>query len=297
MLFRSTGSANDHSGRGISRTRSSGVIILVESICYRKYSDTLLRNDVDNASNPYNQTEYRQALMLKPNTQYRLKVITRVDKKPIEGSQINIYDDYEFYFRTGDRPGTEYSNPAITYTDKAPNDLSTYVDSPIPTHGAKTFYYDYDIAIRFTETYIEQLYEETLKIRLRDQNGKLLGESINKWYLATWLPWLNEGLVTLSETKAEIGCPEDWQRHNPGYIYSSSEDHELRPNRLFKAEVISPLVVRENDTPLYSFEFVTSRYRSFQEHMLSAVRKVPVFISDEDTEEIGRASGRERGEI
>lgn len=165
-------------GDGSAGDGDDGMMIISE-ICYHCYSQTVLRKEADDAANPYNPTTFRNALMLETNRQYRLSVTTFVDCKPIEGRGERKQTTEQFFFRTGDLPGTEYPEALVDFADKKPNDLATCVNASVPDNGAEVFYYDYDIAVRFADSYIEQLYKGTLTIRIKNQNDQILGSASN----------------------------------------------------------------------------------------------------------------------
>jgi len=262
-------------GDGDSGSVAEDGITVINQICYRRYARSVLRREVEEVANPHNPTAYRNELMLEPNRQYRLRVTTYVDCKPIEGRSERKQATETYYFATGSLPGTEYPPDTVTFADKQPNDLSTYVESTVPNHGSATAYYDYDVSVRFSDSYIERLYEGSLGIRIRNQNGQLLGSADDQWYTAAWSRMLTPGLLALMAAKDERGCPPEWQPHQPRYLYSvAPEDHQLGPNRLYRAELTSSMVTRADDAPLHAFEFVTSGFASFTDHMQSGLYDV-----------------------
>lgn len=86
---------------------------------------------------------------------------------------------------------------------------------------------------------------------------------------------LTPGLLTLLAAKAKRGCDVEWQTYYPRYLYSvAPDDHQLGPRHLYHAELISSMVERSDDVPLYTFDFITSQYASFTEHMHSGLHEV-----------------------
>ncbi len=229
-------------------------------------------------------------LTLSPNSFYRLEIQTQIERRRVDESGYSVLPDrsltYFSYFRTGNGPGAQpTTNDPVTgqpldYTTSPVNELSTYVSRTLPINGAKSFYYGYDIALEFNEPYVEAMYQSPLKMQVRDRNQKSQGVLEGNWF-STLLPLLPGGLLTWLAAKQTGRCLPNEARHAPKVpSLRRSLPGTLKPQRLYNIDV-----VLESDlkVPLYSFQFITSRYKDIQEHLQSGQK--------EDEYEIVRSLG------
>ncbi len=216
------------------------------------------------------------ALKLKPNSYYRLKVQTGVQVKEHPGKQ----EDKYVYFRTDEGPGIpppvrnrneEEPSETETYAGKPVNQLATYITRTFPRDGAKSFYYGYDIGVEFNEKYVERLYQNKIRLRLKDRNGKTVEEPEGAWiesFIAGMPVLMPYGLLTYLHAKEEGGCAATEQPEVPAPYLNFSFSKPCKPNSLYTAEMVTQ--ASSEEVVLHTFQFTTSRYATFSEHILSS---------------------------
>jgi hypothetical protein len=214
-------------------------------------------------------------LVLEPATYYRLKVATSVDVDDRVDRERTI--DY-LYFRTDEGPGisnisqitdtTVIAQEKLTHKDKPINQLVTYIDQTLPIDGALNHYLDYDVGVQFNESYVEELYKQgSISIRFRDRNGKLLDTSIGE-FRDGFLPLFPFGLLAWLKDKEEGGCLRGDQLITPAPYLNFVLSKVFKPHSLYVAEMIT--VTDLGEQCLYTFQFTSSRYSSFEEHILGS---------------------------
>ena len=207
-------------------------------------------------------------LILRPRTFYRLKIDTSIDT----GKDSHFEESGYVYFRTDEGPGVRrvrnFKNNnyiELEYTKKLVNQFDTYVDRTFPENGALNFYHSNDIGIQFNEAYVENLFISPLSIRLKDRNGKTLEDQSGS-FLEGFFPLQSMGFLAWQQGKEKGGCLEEPQPEILAPYLNFSGPRSLKPNSLYTAELLTNF----NTVPIYQFQFTTSRYANFREHILSS---------------------------
>ena len=201
-------------------------------------------------------------LKLEPNSEYRITAHTNCEEK-----------EQSFYFRTDSGPGIDDTIEDYKYL----NDLSKYIDSTIPANGGVDHYYKEKAIILFNEPYVKELYESSLYIKIFDRNGNALKieiegsftNMIQGDYLNSNIPLLNSGALTSYLLKEKGECGEEEYPNLPMITFKLPE---LKANRLYFVKVY------HSKKELYKFQFTTSKYSSWKEHILISKHEV---IGDE----------------
>jgi hypothetical protein len=158
-------------------------------------------------------------------------------------------------------------------------DLSSYVLRTVPENGAGTqgkgpVYRGYDVGVEFNENYVDRLYlraKRPLGMRIRNNNGASVAHIANHW-AQSLEQRLSEGerrwIAALNASNA-IRCAHVIWSEVPtdGLLLAGGEGMLLQAETLHRAE----LVARDAgaSSVVHSFEFTTSRFVNFSDHLHS----------------------------
>ncbi len=263
-----------HGVEQIDSIRISGEGLILSEIKYmtqKSVVDQAARRNSRNA----NETEQNVngKLNLEPSTYYRLCIETSVDVDENAAEEHAI--DY-VYFRTDDGPGIpsvpevigdDENQTELSHKEKAINLLSTYIERTLPVDGARNHYYGYDVGVQFNESYVRDMYANGIHMRFRDRNGKLVDDSEGV-LMDGFLPLLPYGLLAWLLNTEAGECERGDQPETPAPYLNFSTNKQFRPNALYTAEMFTETELGEQ--MLHTFQFTTSRYATFEEHILSA---------------------------
>lgn len=258
-----------------------GVAISIRDIKYMTLEsavDQLI--GTDNPSPSAARQKINGSLFLEPAKFYRLKVKTSVD---INETRDKYSAENYIYFRTDEGPGiSEVSeNPMssggtqslpkrnLTHKEKPVNLLATYIERTLPIDGALNHYLDYDVGVQFNEAYVEDLFseEEGIRMRFRDRNGKLLDEPTGDFRLG-FLPLFHPGLLSWLQDKEQGACGSNGASTTPSPYLNFSLGLPFKGHSLYKAEMVINTDLGEQS--LHDFQFTTSRYSNFTNHILGS---------------------------
>lgn len=245
-------------------------------VLYLTQSAWLRQQDRTDSSPAAEEEKINGELVLEPATFYRLTVKTAVDINDDENKKLS--SDF-IYFRTDEGPNIDSvknissvssSSKELEYKGKPVNQFSTYIDRTLPRDGALTHYLDYDVGLQFNETYVEKLFRsEKISIRYKDRNDKLLSYTMGDFLTyASFLPQFPAGLLSYISNAEHGDCLESTTQ-TPNSPYLNFPSHvPFKANRLYSAEVF--VNVGNEEQILHSFQFSSSRYKSFRAHVLGA---------------------------
>jgi len=218
-------------------------------------------------------------LFLKPAQFYRIKVNTSVDIN----DRLNAHSAENYiYFRTDEGPGVVNvsKNPleviddrnnipfnTLNYKEKSINLLDTYIERTLPVDGALNHYLDYDVGVQFNESYVEKLFKEPIRIKFRDRNGKLLNDSTGSFILG-FLPLFHQGLLSWLQDKEDGACSPISDSVTIAPYLNFTNSRPFKKNSLYRAEMVVKTDLGEHS--LHEFQFTTSKYSNFKEHILSS---------------------------
>ena len=242
-------------------------LIRIVQICYRTGREMELARQMERVREEASSGDWDSALVLKPNTLYRITVKTRTQITH-NGEVNNNENTKSFYFRTGNGPGA--NDHSVPFYGTPVDRLETYVDHTIPVNGAASAYFGYDIAVAFNEGYIKNMYTVPLRIRVRDRNGRLLGEPEGDWS-GGFIPLLPPGLLTWRFSQLSGNCASSFVKLTPTPYLRRSAPLGLKPNKLYTAEVVTR--VNGEDRVLYTFQFTTSRFPNAEAHLRSGQKE------------------------
>lgn len=227
------------------------------------------------------------AQILHPGKYYRLNITTATNRRKNGGDWTEKTFTEFLYFKTGNPPGPpaemQINSPeAIRYEQTEPlKDLSGYIAYSIPAAGVADepqplIYRSYDIGVVFNDSYIEQMYRMAgleFSIRLTDNNqqqvtnadGQLLIMS-NAWgdNPARCLTREEQHYKDLLDESGCIVISTSVEVESNSELIASSRELLLRPTVQYRAELMA-----DANTPVYTFNFLSSRYASFRHHMHS----------------------------
>lgn len=247
--------------------------MILQAIVYRTTREVYAELAGERDNHPLaEENAHSGTLKLKPNHLYRLEVFSGVS-----GSYGGYDEETAFYFRTDDGPGIHNLVPiaeperpeanSIDYHDKPANQLETYIHRVFPADGAPYYYYGYDFGVHFNEAYTEGLFGEDLSLRLFDQNGGELGAGPGLLAIP-YLPMPHTGLITWLRAQESNGCGTATEHRAPHRRFTPPD--RLRPNQQYRAQLVTQ--GRSGEHILFAWQFATSRYRTFTEHIESAVQ-------------------------
>jgi len=211
-------------------------------------------------------------LFLQPATYYRLKVSTSVDVD--ETLRSDTVATHYAYFRTDEGPGIsrlkdglrgEPETKELSYKDKPAHQFATYIERTFPIDGARNFYSGYDMGIQFNESYFRSLYPNAISMIIKDRNGKTLEKPEGR-FLNGFLPLMPLGLLVWLQGKETGGCARGPEPETPAPYLNFSTSLPFKANSLYTSELVTE--GSEGELQLHKFQFTTSRYRSFTQHIL-----------------------------
>lgn len=254
--------------REIDSIRIDGRSLFIVQISYMTQESVIDQLSERNDRHEHvTEQNFNGELFLKPSTFYRLKVNTSVDVDDRTG--VRESTNY-VYFRTDDGPGissvsSTESEIELTHSGKAINELSTYIERTLPVDGALNFYHGYDVGVQFNEAYVEEMFQNDIQIRFKDRNGRTLDEPTGD-FIDGFLPLMHLGLLSWLGEKEEGECTGSDQPETAAPYLNFSSGLPFKPNSLYRAEMFTQTSLGEQD--LHQFQFTTSRYASFTEHIL-----------------------------
>ena len=285
--------------KGIAFDQAYPTDVILISVSFQTQQSVINTSVATNDTNPRARHQNENGdLILRPRTFYRLKINTSVHTV----KKLHTEESNYVYFRTDEGPGVrrvrnfkknDYID--LEYTKKLVNHFDTYVDRVFPENGALNFYHSNDIGIQFNESYVEKLFISPLSIRLKDRNGRTLEDQSGS-FLQGFFPLLSMGFLRWLQAKKEGECLEEPQAEVLAPYMNFSGPRSLKPNSLYTAELLTNF----NTVPVYQFQFTTSRYANFREHILSAYPErivkpivLPTVASESvDLSEVVRQSGK-----
>lgn len=269
-----------HSTSPINSIRIMGTSLIISNIVYMTETS---RITYDTSRRPDHRKIEEQntdgELFLEPNVYYRIKTETSVNIDGRAGARTENF----VYFKTDKGPGvtlpglnkdpeeqTEEEKLLATqiasYNAKTFHQFASYIDRTLPVDGAKTFYSGYDMGIQFNEAYVKKLYANPIKMIIRDRNGKTLEESLGT-FLDGFFPLLKWGLLGWLKAKDDGECADPEQPEIPAPYLNFRTTLPFKLNSLYMVDLVTETPGSEH--VLHKFQFTTSRYRNFTEHILS----------------------------
>jgi hypothetical protein len=157
-----------------------------------------------------------------------------------------------------------------TSTGGAPADLTPYVDSLAPSDGARPVYADYDLKITYNQPYVEAMYQKAgglLAADLFTPNGQHIEPEITRSRTIT--PAITNEISILLDRLETADCVVVDLSTIAGF------DETTYRTRLATSTPYEVCISGGGmPTPVYRWSFVTSRYRTFAQH-LAALRTLP----------------------
>lgn len=223
-----------------------------------------------------------EAELLKPNTHYKLKVLTRTERRGPGGEDREEWFEQTAIFQTGGPPGSngsqETSLAASEPTQVYPSsgqlvDLSSYIQSTVPPIGGLFHYRSYDIGLLFNESYVEQMYlmhGDPLVIEIVDNNGQPLRDEngqvvqlLNSWGDNPTSELDVESNLWVTHLSQEDCLDIATETRPPKEELLGTLPVDLKPLTMYEAQLKSG-----NHIP-YRFNFYTSRFVDFADHIAS----------------------------
>lgn len=155
-------------------------------------------------------------------------------------------------------------------TAGAPPDLTPYVTSVVPGDGARPFYADYDLRITYDQPYVEAMYQKAggpLTAGLFTAGGQHVEPEVIR--SRTVIPAISSETAVLLDRLRSADCVLVDVDTLAGYDETSYRTR-LATSTAYEVRVHGGGL----PTPVYRWNFVTSRYRTFAEH-LAALRPLP----------------------
>jgi hypothetical protein len=148
-------------------------------------------------------------------------------------------------------------------TGGAPADLSPYVASIAPGDGARPFYADYDLQIVYNQPYVEAMYKRAgglLRADLFTAGGQPVVPEVVRGQ--TTLPALTAEVTMLVDALEAAECVPVDLGSITGFDVTTYRTR-LASSTAYEVRVSGGGL----PAPVYGWNFVTSRYRSFGEHI------------------------------
>jgi hypothetical protein len=198
---------------------------------------------------PTNEEPFGAKLVHEPHATYRIELDIRTESTA-------ALDD----------PWTDHGSATETLTvgtGGAPADLTPYVASVAPGDGARPFYADYDLRILYNQPYVEAMYKRAggfLRAELFTADGRQVEPEVVRGQ--TPLPALTTEVGMMVDALEAADCiPVDLDS-------ITGFDMTTYRTRLGTATAYEVRVSGGGlSEPVYRWSFVTSRYRSFAEHV------------------------------
>lgn len=257
-----------------------------------------LRADGDAAARQQDGGSQRR-LLLRPNTDYRIDVVTRVKG----GAEYSDPLTQSFYFRSGDGPGADQLSDAtvaeladqlsapefeqmgpvqraarLNFAAGKLNTIAPYIEQTQPAAEDDPFYFGLDVRVIFRNRFIEQMYSsgQRLDFRFTDLNGHAVPPDPAERRSAAWLQALfllaSPGLLTWEARRRAADCQDTTSRgpaSGAPVLWINLADARLKGRRRYLAELV--LEGGTSHVPLYDFSFVTSTYSTPSELLLSGI--------------------------
>ena len=152
--------------------------------------------------------------------------------------------------------------------DDPSNDLGNYVDSTMPAAGERPFYRSYDIGVAFRRDYVSRMFLENatpLVLSVVDTNGREVRPgSPNVWGRGPELALTVEEVDWLSTLHGDGTKP--CASIDTSSVSRNEQMHAGAGELLLPAN-LHTAVLGTSAKALYRFNFVTSRYASFADHL------------------------------
>jgi hypothetical protein len=148
------------------------------------------------------------------------------------------------------------------------NELATYVDATMPAAGERPFYRSYDIGVAFNRAYVSRMFLENatpLTLGVLDANGREIRPgTANVWGRGPELALTVEEVDWLSTLHSD--GTEPCASIDTSSVSRNEQMHAGAGELLLPANLHTG-VLGTTTTPLFTFDFVTSRYASFVHHL------------------------------
>ncbi|MCD2441545.1 hypothetical protein LQ757_04555 [Agromyces sp. SYSU K20354] len=212
-------------------------------------------------------------LVHEPHAAYRIELDIRTERaQALDGTW------------TDDGTATEVLTVA---TGGAPADLSPYVASIAPGDGDRPWYADYDLRITYGQPYVEAMYQKAGGLLVADlftADGRHVEPEVERRRTVTpAITGETAVLVERLQTAACVGVDLDTIAGFDETIYRT----RLATSTAYEVRVSGGGL----PAPVYRWNFVTSRYRTFAEH-LAAIRQQPWHERLSATADLGALAGR-----
>ncbi|HEX2295435.1 MAG TPA: hypothetical protein VHN37_09015, partial [Actinomycetota bacterium] len=239
----------------------------IRRVCYTTGEPGWSEDELDSWQRSVTQSVealYRRDPVLAPGS-YRLEVISGVDDEADAASP--SWDTHSYAMEVGMPPGLA-GKVGEAYPAGGPlSDLALYVARTVPVSGGRPHYTAYDAALDFNVSYASQMFllsKAPMTLSVRDSNGTDLRRSgVNLWG--------HDPELGLSPVE------EEWMKalHGDG----SDACVAIDPAKIPRAERVvaaGPLLAPSQlhtaslealGTKLFSFDFVSSQFASFLEHV------------------------------
>ncbi|NUP23176.1 MAG: hypothetical protein HOZ81_45400 [Streptomyces sp.] len=216
---------------------------------------------------------YRPDRVLPPG-HYELRVRTAT---VITGARPDErYDTTRASFTVGEPPGfpaeaAPRGIAAATYPHGGPlTELATYTAGTFPPSGSRPWYRSLDTGVAFTDAHVSRMYLQSgrdLCVVVRDAGGQVVRGPAHHFWSTTEIQldaWTWEWVRTLNGDGSDPCAQVDLDRvTRPESLLAGGE--MLRPGLLHRCELVA--ASGEQGTPVYAFEFVTSRFTGPTQHL------------------------------
>jgi hypothetical protein len=211
---------------------------------------------------------YRKDAVLRPGG-YRLQVRTATvigGASPEERLATS-----EATFTVGEPPGFAAGSGTVYPAGGPLTQLSTYVAGTVPAAGLRPWYRGLDTGVLFTDEYVTRMYLQTgrdLRVVVRDGSGQVVRGPTPHYYGLTELEldkWSWEWIRTLHGDGTDPCATVDLDRVIRPESLMAGAGEPLRSAELHRCELVASAA--GGGTPVYAFEFITSRYVSLVQHL------------------------------
>lgn len=233
--------------------------------------ETLIEGAKDYFATAPSQSLETSTPFLEAGRKYKLTIPTITKIK--NGNTISS-DKNEFYFQTDYGAGISniINDNLLPYAKEPFHQFERYIATTSPNNGAKNYYYGYSLLIQFNEAYTKTLFGGNLKLIVQDQNYKnVLEIDDGVWLEADEFelpPLIHSESITQAAAISNSGeCDTVPISYAPVQAFPLEN---LRGNRRYFCTIQAKDLKRLSWHDVHEFEFVTSQYQSFREHLLGA---------------------------
>jgi hypothetical protein len=221
---------------------------------------------------------YAESPVLPPG-RYQLRVVTGWADETGGAPEPTSWTTDRYDFSVGPPPGLGAGEGDVYPAGGPLNDLGTYVERTLPAPGERPFYRSHDVAVAFSEDYVSRIFAAAgspLSLAVLDANGReVRPDGPNVWGRDPELALSREEqdwVATLHGDGGEQCATLDTER------VSRNEEVRAGAGELLAPEALHHGELRAARRPLHGFDFVTSRFASFAQHLASfdgACRPLP----------------------